>query len=74
MMVSSISRLLLRERRYNRSNSDFQTFFEEFIINSYHNLTEIYTGNSGIAPGIWNVLPFLIRDAKSCIDCEPHKG
>ena len=20
------------------------------------------------------VLPFLIRDAKSCIDCEPHKG
>ena len=30
--------------------------------------------NSGIAPGIWNVLPFLIRDAKSCIDCEPHKG
>ena len=30
--------------------------------------------NSGIAPGIWNVLPILIRDAKSCIDCEPHKG
>ena len=24
--------------------------------------------NSGIAPGIWNVLPFLITDAKSCID------
>ena len=29
--------------------------------------------NSGIAPGIWNILPYLIRDAKSCIDCEPHK-
>ena len=31
MMVSSMHRLLLRERRNNRSNSDFQTFFEEFI-------------------------------------------
>ena len=27
-----------------------------------------------LAPGVRNVLPFLIRDAKSCIDCEPHKG
>ena len=24
--------------------------------------------------GMGNVLPFLIRDAKSCIDCQPHKG
>ena len=23
--------------------------------------------------GMRNALPFLIRDAKSCIDCEPHK-
>ena len=29
-MVSSMHRLLLRERRNNRSNSDFQTFFEGF--------------------------------------------
>ena len=27
-----------------------------------------------LASGMRNVLPFLIRDAKSCIDCEPHKG
>ena len=27
-----------------------------------------------LAPGMRNVLPFLIRDAKSCIDCQPHKG
>ena len=27
-----------------------------------------------LATGMRNVLPFLIRDAKSCIDCEPHKG
>ena len=26
-----------------------------------------------LAPGMRNVLPFL-RDANSCIDCEPHKG
>ena len=26
------------------------------------------------ASGMSNVLPFLIRDAKSCIDCELHKG
>ena len=32
-MVSSMHRLLLRERRNNRSNSDFQTFFEEFRSN-----------------------------------------
>ena len=30
-MVSNMHRLLLRERRNNRSNSDFQTFFEEFL-------------------------------------------
>ena len=29
-MVSSMHRLLLRKGRNNRSNSDFQTFFEEF--------------------------------------------
>ena len=29
---------------------------------------------TGITSGIRNVLPFLIRDANSCIDCEPHKG
>ena len=27
-----------------------------------------------LSSGMRNVLPFLIRDAKSCIDCEPHKG
>ena len=27
-----------------------------------------------LTSGMRNVLPFLIRDAKSCIDCEPHKG
>ena len=26
-----------------------------------------------LAPGMRNVLPFLIIDAKSCIDSEPHK-
>ena len=30
--------------------------------------------NAGLASGMRNVLPFLIRDTKSCIDCEPHKG
>ena len=25
-----------------------------------------------LASGMRNVLPFLIRDANSCIDCEPH--
>ena len=29
-----------------------------------------HTVNAGIAPGMRNVLPFLIRDAKSCIDCQ----
>ena len=24
------------------------------------------------APGMRNGLPFLIRDAKPCIDCQPH--
>ena len=33
-MVSSMHRLLLRKGRNNRSNSDFQTFFEEFILKS----------------------------------------
>ena len=27
-----------------------------------------------LASRMRNVLPFLIRDAKSCIDCESHKG
>ena len=27
-----------------------------------------------LASGMRNVLPFLIRDVNSCIDCEPHKG
>ena len=27
-----------------------------------------------LASGMMNVLPFLIRDVKSSIDCEPHKG
>ena len=31
-MVSNMHRLLLREGRNNRSNSDFQTFFEEFSL------------------------------------------
>ena len=31
-MVSNRHRLLLRKGRNNRSNSDFQTFFEEFIM------------------------------------------
>ena len=33
-MVPNMHRLLLRERRKNRSNSDFQTFFEEFTLNT----------------------------------------
>ena len=27
-----------------------------------------------LASGIRNFLSFLIRDANSCNDCEPHKG
>ena len=27
-----------------------------------------------LASGMRNFLPFLIRDANSCIDCQPHKG
>ena len=27
-----------------------------------------------LASGMRNVLPVLIRDANSCIDCQPHKG
>ena len=27
-----------------------------------------------LAPGMRNVLPFLIKDAQSCIEYEPHKG
>ena len=40
-MVSNIHRLLLRKGRNNRSNSDFQTFFEEFI-NENTNIEKIY--------------------------------
>ena len=41
-MVSNMRQLLLRKGRNNRSNSDFQTFFEEFIYidptNDYKNI------------------------------------
>ena len=41
-MVSSMHRLLLRKGRNNRSNSDFQTFFEEFIFCCFWiNVTQI---------------------------------
>ena len=41
-MVSHMHRLLLREGRINRSNSDFQTFFEEFICKYKLELTNIH--------------------------------
>ena len=44
-------------------------WIEPFIANLGHPFMELAV-NSGIAPGIRNVLSFLIRDAKSCIDCD----
>ena len=46
---------------------------EPFIANLGHPLWGSQS-MQGLAPGIRNLLPFLIRGAKSCIDCQPHKG
>ena len=48
-------------------------WIEAFIANLGHPLWGLQSMQE-LAPGMRNVLPFLIRDAKSCIDCEPHKG
>ena len=48
-------------------------WIEAFIANLGHPLWGSQSMQE-LAPGMRNVLPFLIRDAKSCIDCEPHKG
>ena len=42
-MVSNMHRLLLRKGRNIRSNSDFQTFFEEFRMLNHKNKAQIYT-------------------------------
>ena len=60
----------------------FNAFFSKISLRfwwfSYHTCTvhPLWGSQSmqELASGIRNVLPFLIRDAKSCIDCEPHKG
>ena len=41
------------------------------------NLGHLLSGSQSmqeLVSGMRNVLPFLITDAKSSIDCEPHKG
>ena len=51
-MVSNMHRLLLRKGRNNRSNSDFQTFFEEFRCRGAKRRRQLlYVLNRGINEG-----------------------
>ena len=53
--------------------NECERWIEAFITNLGHPLWGSQSMQE-LASGMRNVLPFLIRDAKSCIDCEPHKG
>ena len=59
MMVSSMHRLLLRERRNNRSNSDFQTFFEEFIFSFF----QMY-------PFFFKIVHYYVNKTESLLTCR----
>ena len=63
-MVSNMHRLLLREGRNNRSNSDFQTFFEEFISTDVL-LSMTLLGKFDIA--LLKSMPFVFRTFKDSL-------